>query len=153
MFLSFGRPTNWTICSAKATSSSSSLPLNANTDGLFDAERFKNMRRGSYLINVARGGVVQETPLCEALASGHLAGAGLDVTEIEPLPPESLLWDDPNVMISPHVGAQSYRRVDDSTDLAVINLRRYQSGQPVYNRVDKRLGFPHPSAVYRGEDS
>lgn len=130
-----------------------SLPLNKNTAGLFDANRFSEMRRGSYLINVARGGVVQEAALCDALASGHLAGAGLDVTEIEPLPSDSLLWDDPKVMISPHVGAQSYRRVDDSTDLAVINLRRYQSGQSIYNRVDKRLGFPHPSAVYRGEQS
>jgi D-3-phosphoglycerate dehydrogenase len=128
-----------------------SLPLNANTKGLFDAERFAKMKRGAYLINVARGAVVQETPLCQALSSGHLAGAGLDVTEVEPLPSESLLWDDPKVMISPHVGAQSYRRVDDSTALAVINLKRYLSGQPVYNRVDKRLGFPHPSAAYRGQ--
>lgn len=130
-----------------------SLPLNKNTQGLLDIERFTKMRRGSYLINVARGGVVQEAALCDSLASGHLAGAGLDVTEVEPLPSDSLLWDDPKVMISPHVGAQSYRRVDDSTDLAVINLRRYQSGQSIYNRVDKRLGFPHPSDVYRGESS
>ncbi|QDV46151.1 Glycerate dehydrogenase [Stieleria neptunia] len=127
------------------------LPLNGDTKGVFDAERFATMKRGSYLINVARGSVVQEKALCEALASGHLAGAGLDVTEVEPLPPESLLWDDPKVMISPHVGAQSARRVDDSTALAVINLRRYQSGLPVYNRVDKQLGFPHPSSVYRGQ--
>lgn len=128
------------------------LPLNSNTKGMFDDRCFQQMRRGSYLINVARGAVVREQSLCDALASGHLAGAGLDVTEVEPLPPESLLWDDPKVMISPHVGAQSYRRVDDSTALAVINLKRYQSGLPVYNRVDKRLGFPHPSAAYRGED-
>ncbi|QEF97052.1 Glycerate dehydrogenase [Stieleria maiorica] len=127
------------------------LPLNAGTKGVFDAERFAKMKRGSYLINVARGSVVQEQALCDALASGHLAGAGLDVTEVEPLPPESKLWDDPKVMISPHVGAQSHRRVDDSTALAVINLKRYQAGEPVYNRVDKRLGFPHPSAVYRGQ--
>lgn len=128
-----------------------SLPLNAGTKGLFDAERFAKMRRGAYLINVARGAVVQEAALCEALARGNLAGAGLDVTEVEPLPSESLLWDDPKVMISPHVGAQSYRRVDDSTALAAINLKRYLSDQPVYNRVDKRLGFPHPSAVYHGQ--
>lgn len=129
------------------------LPLNAGTRGLFDEERFSQMKRGSYLINVARGGVVQESALCEALASGHLAGAGLDVTEVEPLPAESLLWDDPKVMISPHVGAQSSRRVDDTTDLVAINLKRYQSRESVYNRVDKNLGFPHPSAVYRGQTS
>ncbi|MCO8120212.1 D-2-hydroxyacid dehydrogenase [Stieleria sp. TO1_6] len=125
------------------------LPLNTSTRGLFGPEAFGQMRRGAYLINVARGGVVQETALCDALASGQLAGAGLDVTEIEPLPVDSRLWDDPKVMISPHVGAQSSRRVSDTTDLVAINLKRYQSGQTVYNRVDKRLGFPHPSAVYR----
>ncbi|MEO1527502.1 MAG: D-2-hydroxyacid dehydrogenase [Planctomycetota bacterium] len=125
------------------------LPLNADTRGLFDAKRFAQMRSGSYLINVARGGVVQESALVDALANGQLAGAGLDVTEVEPLPEESLLWDNPSVMISPHVGAQSFRRVDDTVDLVSINLKRFQSGEPVFNRVDKRLGFPHPSVVYR----
>ncbi len=129
------------------------LPLNENTRGLFDAERFRQMKRGAYLINVARGGVVQESALCDALASGHLAGAGLDVTEVEPLPAESPLWDDPKVMISPHVGAQSSRRVDDTVDMVAINLKRFQAGLPLYNRVDKQLGFPHPSAIYRGESS
>lgn len=129
------------------------LPLNEQTRGMFDQDRFAKMRRGSYLINVARGAIVQEQALCDALSRGHLAGAGLDVTEIEPLPEDSRLWDDPKVMISPHVGAQSYRRVDDSTALAALNLKRYLSGQSVYNRVDKRLGFPHPSATYRGEQS
>lgn len=129
------------------------LPLNADTKGLFDERRFAMMRRGSYLINVARGAIVSERALCGALSSGQLAGAGLDVTEVEPLPPESPLWDDPKVMISPHVGAQSYRRVDDSTALAAINLKRFLRGEPVYNRVDKRLGFPHPSVVYRNQSS
>ncbi|MCC9602713.1 D-2-hydroxyacid dehydrogenase [Stieleria sp. JC731] len=129
------------------------LPLNRSTRGLFDEERFSKMKRGSYLINVARGAIVQEAALCAALESGHLAGAGLDVTEVEPLPEDSLLWDDPKVMISPHVGAQSNRRVDDSTNMTAINLKRYQAGLPVYNRVDKQLGFPHPSAAYRGEAS
>ncbi|KAA5544297.1 D-2-hydroxyacid dehydrogenase [Roseiconus nitratireducens] len=127
------------------------LPLNDNTRGLFDRERFQQMRPGSYLINVARGGIVKEAALVDALQSGQLAGAGLDVTEVEPLPPDSALWDDPSVMISPHVGAQSSRRVDDTTRLVCINLRRFQAGEPVYNRVDKQLGFPHPSAMYRGQ--
>ena len=129
------------------------LPLNAETKGLFDEQRLAKMRDGAYLINVARGAIVKEDALCGALQSGHLAGAGLDVTEVEPLPAESKLWDDPKVMISPHVGAQSYRRVDDSTALAAINLKRYQQGQPLFNRVDKQLGFPHPSAVYRGQQN
>ncbi|MEM6470106.1 MAG: D-2-hydroxyacid dehydrogenase [Planctomycetota bacterium] len=127
------------------------LPLNANTKGLFDDQRIAKMRRSAYLINVARGSVVIESALCEALSNGHLSGAGLDVTEVEPLSPESPLWDDPRVMISPHVGAQSFRRVDDSTALAAINLRRYQLGLDLYNQVDKQLGFPHPGAMYRGQ--
>ncbi|NND96748.1 MAG: D-2-hydroxyacid dehydrogenase, partial [Pirellulaceae bacterium] len=87
------------------------LPLNAGTDGLFDAQRIAQMKAGSYLINVARGSVVVESALVDALQSGHLAGAGLDVTEVEPLAESSLLWDDPKVIITPHVGAQSSRRV------------------------------------------
>lgn len=127
------------------------LPLFPETLGMFDAGRFAKMRAGSYLINVARGSIVVETALVAALASGHLAGAGLDVTEVEPLSPDSPLWDDPKVIITPHVGAQSARRVDDTTELACLNLRRYLAGQLPYNRVDKTLGFPHPSAVWKGE--
>ena len=125
------------------------LPLNVHTQSLFDGERLNRMRRGSLLINVARGAVVVEDALVAALQSGQLAGAGLDVTEVEPLPADSLLWDDPKVMISPHVGAQSSRRVDDTTDLACANLKRHLCGDLPYNRVDKVLGFPHPSVVWR----
>ncbi len=128
------------------------LPLNAQTCGLFDANRIARMRRGSYLVNVARGSIVVESALVEALASSHLAGAGLDVTEVEPLAASSRLWDDPKVIITPHVGAQSARRADDTTDLACRNLRRYLDGEMPYNRVDKQLGFPHPSVVWRGGD-
>ncbi len=109
------------------------------------------MKPGSYLINVARGAVVSEAALVAALDSGHLAGAGLDVTEVEPLPAESQLWDRTNVLITPHVGAQSARRVPDTTDLVCENLRRYRSGLSLWNVVDKRLGFPHPSVIWRPE--
>lgn len=126
------------------------LPLYAQTVGLFSADRIAMMRQGSYLINVARGSVVVESALVEALESGHLCGVGLDVTEVEPLDRSSKLWDNPNVIITPHVGAQSSRRVDDTTDLVCLNLRRFLAGDPPLNRVDKRLGFPHPSDVWRG---
>ena len=125
------------------------LPLNDQTEGLFEQTRLARMRRGSYLVNVARGSIVVEAALVDALQSGHLAGAGLDVTEVEPLAAESLLWDDPRVIITPHVGAQSARRVDDTTELACLNLRRFFSDEPPLNRVDKQLGFPHPSIVWR----
>ncbi len=124
------------------------LPLNDQTVGLFDAERISRMRPGSYLINVARGAVVREAALVDALSRGHLAGAALDVTEVEPLAPTSLLWDDPKVIITPHVGAQSSSRIDDTTELACFNLRRYLAGEAPLNRVDKRLGFPHPSVIW-----
>ncbi len=124
------------------------LPLNAETQGLIDANKIAKMPVGSYLINVARGQVVVEQDLIAALQSGHLKGAGVDVTEVEPLPGDSPLWDLPNVIITPHVGAQSATRIDDTTRLACDNLRRYLAGQEVWNRVDKRLGFPRPEVLW-----
>lgn len=120
------------------------VPLTERTRGMINAAALSKMKPGSLLINVARGPVVVEADLVAALQSGHLAGAGLDVTEIEPLPAGSQLWDLPNVIITPHVGAQSVRRNDDATDLFCENLRRHLSGRPLLNLVDKRLGFPHP---------
>ncbi len=128
------------------------LPLNETTQGLIDDEKFEKMKRGSYLVNVARGAIVRETSLVNAIKSGRLAGAALDVTEVEPLSPESELWDDPRVIISPHVGAQSGRRVDDTTDLACVNLKRYLNGETPMNIVDKKLGFPHPSVTWKPVD-
>lgn len=129
------------------------LPLNASTRGLIDGSMLAKMPAGSYLINVARGQVVVEADLVAALQSGQLAGAGLDVTEIEPLPAESPLWDMPQVIITPHVGAQSARRVDDTTDLVCENIRRYLGGKSLWNQVDKGLGFAHPSKVWKpGQD-
>lgn len=126
-------------------------PLNAQTQGMIAAPQLARMKRGAILINVARGPLVVERDLVAALQSGHLGGAGLDVTEIEPLPTDSPLWDMPNVIITPHVGAQSARRADDTTNLVCENLRRYLTGKPLINLVDKRLGYPTPAAR-RGEE-
>lgn len=123
------------------------LPLNASTKKLIDREVFAAMKPGSRLINVARGQVVDEEALVAALTSGHLSGAGLDVTYVEPLPTASPLWSHPNAIITPHVGAQAAGRIDDATRLACENLRRFQTGQPLLNLVDKRLGFPHPDCM------
>ncbi len=120
------------------------LPLNASTLGLIDSSALTAMRPGSLLVNVARGQCVVERDLVEALRSGHLAGAALDVTEVEPLAADSPLWEMPNVIITPHVGAQSARRIDDTTDLVCDNLRRWFSDRPLRNVVDKQLGFPVP---------
>ena len=123
------------------------LPLNASTEKLIDRKVFDAMQPGSWLINVARGQVVDEPALVAALEKKQLAGAGLDVTFVEPLPAESPLWNQPNVIITPHVGAQAMSRVDDSTRLACENLRRFQAGESLLNLVDKKLGFPHPDVM------
>lgn len=117
-------------------------PLIESTRGMIDAAALKRMKPGAILINVARGPLVVESALVDALRSGHLAGAGLDVTEKEPLPPTSGLWELPNVIITPHVGGQSATRIDDMTNLFCENLRRWQTGAPLLNLIDKRFGFP-----------
>ncbi len=117
-------------------------PLTSTTRGMIDARALACMKRGAILINVARGPLVVESALVEALESGHLAGAGVDVTEQEPLPPSSPLWDLPSVIITPHVGGQSATRIDDMTNFFCENLRRWLSGEPLLNLIDKRLGFP-----------
>lgn len=122
------------------------VPLNTQTRGMIGANELARLKRGAILINVARGPVVVEADLVAALEAGQLGGAGLDVTEIEPLPKESKLWDLPNVLITPHVGAQAARRNDDATDLFCRNFARYLAGRPLINLVDKRLGFPSPAA-------
>lgn len=117
-------------------------PLTPTTRGMIDRSVLGAMKHGSVLINVARGGLVVEADLVNALASGHLWGAAVDVTATEPLPVDSPLWELPNVIITPHVGGQFARRIDQMTDFFCENLRRYRAGQPLNNLVDKRLGFP-----------
>lgn len=119
-------------------------PLTDQTRGMIDARAIGKMRRGSFLINVARGPLVVEADLVAALRSGQLAGAGLDVTAEEPLPADSPLWEEPNVIITPHVGGQSATRIDDMTNFFCANLRRWQAGERLANLVDKRLGYPSP---------
>jgi phosphoglycerate dehydrogenase-like enzyme len=119
-------------------------PLTERTRGMIDARRLALLPAGALLINVARGPLVVEKDLVAALESGHLGGAGLDVTDPEPLPVESRLWEMPNVIITPHVGGQAATRIDDMTNFFCNNLSRYLAGEPLRNLVDKRLGFPMP---------
>ena len=119
------------------------LPLNDSTRGMFNAETLLKMKRGSLLVNMARGPIVIADDLVVALEAEYLAGAVLDVTDPEPLPPESRLWDLPNVMITPHVGGQSRWRIDTMTELFCRNLRRWREERPLINYLaDKQLGFP-----------
>ena len=119
------------------------LPLNDSTRGIIDAARLGRMKPNSLLANVARGALVVTDDLVAALETGRLAGAVMDVTEPEPLPPQSRLWAMPNVIITPHVGGQSSWRIDNMTRLFCRNLCRWQRTLPLVNFLaDKRLGFP-----------
>ena len=121
-------------------------PLTNVTRGMIDARRLALLPKGAIVVNVARGPLVVTEDLIAALESGHLGGAAVDVTDPEPLPPTSRLWDLPNVIITPHVGGQSATRLDDMTNFFCENLRRYFAGRPLFNLVDKRLGFPMPDS-------
>ena len=119
------------------------LPLNASTRGIIDGAKLAKMKRTALLANMARGPLVVTADLVTALQSGRLAGTVMDVTEPEPLPAGSPLWEMPNVIITPHVAGQSGWRIDNMTKLFCRNLRRWQAGLPLVNYlVDKRLGFP-----------
>jgi D-3-phosphoglycerate dehydrogenase len=118
------------------------LPLNSQTEWMFGREQFARMKPGAIFLNMARGRLVVEQALVEALESGHLYAAGADVAAEEPLPAESKLWDLPNMLLTPHVAGQSARRSEAMTDFFCDNLRRYLNGEPLRNLVDKRMGFP-----------
>jgi phosphoglycerate dehydrogenase-like enzyme len=116
-----------------------SAPLTAETRGLIDAAAMALMKEGAVLVNVGRGGVVDEPAMIEALRSGRLAGAALEVFAREPLPADSPLWDLPNVLLSPHTAGLSVREDERIVSLFVENLGRYLRGEPLRNRVDPEL--------------
>ncbi len=117
------------------------VPLTAETQGLFGKEAFAAMKEGAYLINIARGPIVVQDELIAALKSGKLAGAGLDVTDPEPLPSGSSLWDFRNVIITPHVAGHAEVTQERRWTLLRENLRRFAAGEPLYNVVDKQAGY------------
>jgi phosphoglycerate dehydrogenase-like enzyme len=116
------------------------LPGTPETHRLLDAEAISTMRRGAYFVNVGRGKVVDERALIEALQSGNLSGAALDVFEEEPLPEESPLWNLENVIVSPHSTDNVPGLTNElQTELFCDNLRRYMHGKPLRNELDKKL--------------
>ena len=118
-----------------------SLPLTPDTRGLIDGAALASMPQGSYFYNVGRGPVVDQAALEVALASGHLGGAGLDVTDPEPLPPESPLWAAENVIITAHTSGASPHYWDRATELVAENIRRLRAGEEPLNRVDLAAGY------------
>lgn len=117
------------------------VPLTDRTEGLIDANVLDALPVGARLINVSRGRVIDETALLAALATGRLAGAGLDVTAMEPTPADSPLWRHPNVLITPHVSSIAVNASGAAFELFVRNAHSFQAGLPLENVVDFRLGY------------
>eukprot|EP00775_Hariotina_reticulata_P002478 gene2478-2782_t len=116
-------------------------PYTSETHQLVDAAAIAAMKSSGVLINVGRGKCVDEEALVAALQSGAIKGAGLDVFDVEPLPSSSPLWTLPNVFISPHSTARTDRFMFDNMNTFMDNLRKYLTGQPLTNVVDKHLGY------------
>lgn len=116
-------------------------PLTLETKGMIDVETLGLFRPDSYLINIARGAIVDELALTTALEKGWIAGAALDTVFTEPLPPESPLWTLPNVFITPHCSGNSPRVKERTIALFLENFTRYRQGQQLRNVVDKTAGY------------
>jgi cyclase len=116
-------------------------PLTAETRGLMGEAQVGAMKKSAYLINIARGGIVQTPALVEALQNKQIAGAGFDVTDPERLPAEHPLWKMPNVVMSPHVGGQSEGAHERQWRLLRENVRRFAAGEPLLCVVDKEKGY------------
>lgn len=117
------------------------LPGTVHTRHLFDSRRLNLMKPGSYIYNIGRGMVIDEGAMIEALRSHHLAGAGLDVFEKEPLPPESPLWGFPNVILTSHYAGSGTRNTERLAEIFLHNLRQFLAGQPMRNVVDREWGY------------
>jgi len=116
-------------------------PLTPQTRGRIDGAALRRMKPGSYLLNVSRGAIVDESALVEALRSGHLAGAYLDVVSAEPVPRWSPLWRAPHCYLTPHISFSSPRSPERMVELFCENAARYRAGKPVLNRVERGRGY------------
>jgi D-2-hydroxyacid dehydrogenase (NADP+) len=116
-------------------------PFVEETDRLIGADRLAALNRGAIIINVARGKIIDDQAMIAALRSGQVGGAVLDVFEHEPLDPASVLWELPNVVISPHVSGVRPDHWDEVMDLFTENLQRFQRGEPLLNLVDVQAGY------------
>ena len=116
-------------------------PLTHETRGLIGERELRAMKPTAYLVNIGRGGTIQEDVLIRALEEGWIAGAGLDVFATEPLPKDSPLWEMENVIITGHYAGMTPRYDERALAIFLDNLQRYRAGQPLRNVVDKRLGY------------
>ena len=116
-------------------------PLTPASQHLLGEPELQRLPAGAYLINVGRAGVVDTAALTRALQTGHLAGAGLDVFDAEPLAADSPLWSLPNVIVTPHSSAHTQPTDDRSVQLFLDNLDRFRRGEPLHSRLDLGLGY------------
>jgi phosphoglycerate dehydrogenase-like enzyme len=116
-------------------------PLTSQTQHLFDRARIGRMKRGSFLYNIARGGLIDSAALVQAIQSGEIGGAGLDVFEKEPLPADSPLWDLPNVIVTPHKAGVTPHYYERAAALFAANLRRYLAGEPLQQEYSETRGY------------
>lgn len=118
-----------------------SVPLTRETEKLIGEDELRAMRSNAYLVNIARGRVIDEQALIRALREGWIAGAGLDVTVEEPLPSESPLYSMPNVILTPHISGNSAHYDTRLAALFADNLKRYRSGQKLQNQYEPSRGY------------
>jgi phosphoglycerate dehydrogenase-like enzyme len=116
-------------------------PLTAATRGAVSREVLAGMKPSAWIVNIARGPIIEEPALIDALQEGKIGGAALDTFVQEPLPPTSPLWNLPNVVITPHTSNSSPRVAQRTLALFVENLRRFKAGEPLLNRVDLEAGY------------
>jgi phosphoglycerate dehydrogenase-like enzyme len=117
------------------------LPETPGTRGMLGPDELARMRPGAVLVNVARGGLIDEAALVDALRAGRLRGCALDVFASEPLPADHPLRDAPNLLITPHSSAYTHHFWEREAALILENLERYVEGRPLLNVVDKRAGY------------
>jgi phosphoglycerate dehydrogenase-like enzyme len=117
------------------------LPLTPDTESVFNADLLTHAKPGSWLINIARGGLIDERDLIRAVREGPLGGAVLDAFREEPLPAESELYSVPNIIVTPHTSWSSGRVLDRSIELFCENLERFRRGEPLLNLVDPNAGY------------
>jgi phosphoglycerate dehydrogenase-like enzyme len=115
--------------------------LTLETAQLFNADRFALMKRSAYLVNIARGGIIETPALENALRSGQIAGAGIDVTDPEPLPDGHSLWNAPNLIITPHTADTPEQCIRLLSDRIVLNVRGLIEGTPLVGLVNLELGY------------
>jgi phosphoglycerate dehydrogenase-like enzyme len=108
---------------------------------MFNEKVFRSMKKTSYFLGLSRGGLTDQTALVPALKEGWIAGAGLDVTDPEPLPSDNPLWDCPNLVMTCHTAGFSPQRRVRQMGLIAENVRRYANGLPLLNVVDKNVGY------------